>query len=179
MQGFVDPCLAAEHRSAQHAALPVDMFGAGINHHIGAQRQRALQQWGGKDVVHHKIAPAACVHLATALISIISSIGLDGLSSSTKATGCASAACHCSSFVPSTNSVAIPKRGSSVETIQWQAPNKAREATTRSPAFKCANSAACTAAMPEAVTRHASAPSSKASRFSSMVTVGFPKREYW
>ncbi len=73
----------------------------------------------------------------------------------------------------------MPKRGSRVETIQWQEPNSAREATTRSPAFRCDISAAFTAAIPEAVTRHASAPSSAARRRSSIVTVGLPKREYW
>jgi hypothetical protein len=39
--------------------------------------------------------------------------------------------------------------------------------------------APCTAAMPVAVTRQASAASSSARRFSSICTVGLPKREYW
>jgi hypothetical protein len=66
-----------------------------------------------------------------------------------------------------------------VETIQWQEPNSAREAMTRSPVLRWASSAACTAAMPVAVARQASAPSMAASRASSMATVGLPKREYW
>ena len=73
----------------------------------------------------------------------------------------------------------MPNFGSSVETIQWQEPNSAREATTRSPAFRCDSSAALTAAMPVAVVRHASAPSIRHSRCSSIVTVGLAKREYW
>ena len=73
----------------------------------------------------------------------------------------------------------MPSRGSSVDTIQWQAPNSARDATTRSPAFRWASSAAFTAAMPEAVAQQASAPSSNARRRSSIATVGLPKREYW
>ena len=52
-------------------------------------------------------------------------------------------------------------------------------ATTRSPAFRWDSIAPCTAAMPVAVTRQASAPSISASRSSSMATVGLPKREYW
>ena len=63
--------------------------------------------------------------------------------------------------------------------IQWQEPNRAREATTRSPALRWLSSAEDTAAMPVAVTRQASAPSSSARRVSSAVTVGLPKREYW
>ena len=39
--------------------------------------------------------------------------------------------------------------------------------------------AECTAAMPVAVARQASAPSRAAKRASSMLTVGLPKREYW
>ena len=73
----------------------------------------------------------------------------------------------------------MPNFGSRVETIQWQEPNSARDATTRSPAFSCASSAAFTAAMPVAVVRQASAPSISASRSSSMVRVGLAKREYW
>jgi len=38
---------------------------------------------------------------------------------------------------------------------------------------------ACTAAIPVAVQRQASAPSISASRASSMFTVGLAKREYW
>jgi len=80
---------------------------------------------------------------------------------------------------PSTNSPVMPNFGRRVETIQWQEPNSAREATTRSPAFRCDSSAAFTAAMPLPVARQASAPSISASRRSSMATVGLPKREYW
>ncbi len=73
----------------------------------------------------------------------------------------------------------MPYCGSSVLTIQWQEPNKARAATTRSPVFKALSMAPCTAAMPVAVQRQASAPSISASRASSIATVGLEKREYW
>ena len=73
----------------------------------------------------------------------------------------------------------MPYCGSSVLTIQWQEPNSARAATTRSPAFRPHSSAALTAAMPVAVQRQASAPSIAASFCSSMLTVGLAKREYW
>ena len=72
----------------------------------------------------------------------------------------------------------MPNFGSSVDTIQWHDPNSARDATTRSPAFRCASSAAFTAAMPVAVVRQASAPSIRHSRSSSMLSVGLAKREY-
>ena len=49
----------------------------------------------------------------------------------------------------------------------------------RSPDFSNARSEKNTADMPVEVARQASAPSSAASRFSNMVTVGLPKREYW
>ena len=73
----------------------------------------------------------------------------------------------------------MPNFGNNVETIQWHEPNKARDATTRSPAFRCDNNAALTAAMPVAVVRQASAPSIRHNRSSSMVKVGLAKREYW
>ncbi|SKZ68968.1 Uncharacterised protein [Mycobacteroides abscessus subsp. abscessus] len=53
-------------------------------------------------------------------------------------------------------------------------PNRLRAATSRSPAFSSAPSATNTAAMPLAVAKHASAPSSKRSRSSNMAVVGFP-----
>ena len=56
----------------------------------------------------------------------------------------------------------MPNFGSRVETIQWQEPNRARAATTRSPVFRCESSAALTAAMPVAVVRQSSAPSIRA-----------------
>ena len=71
-----------------------------------------------------------------AAMSSTSSIGLDGDSSSTIAAGRDSAVRQASISVPSTNSNAMPYRGSRVETIQWHDPNSARDATTRSPVFK-------------------------------------------
>ena len=60
-----------------------------------------------------------------------------------------------------------------------QEPNSALAATTWSPALSWPSMEAVTAAMPVAVARAASAPSSKAMRCSNMATVGLPKREYW
>ena len=97
-----------------------------------------------------------------------------GVSSNTIAVGWRSAARHSSILVPSTNTGSIPYCGSSVLTIQWQEPNSARAATTRSPVFSVLSIAPCTAAIPVAVQRHASAPSISASRPSSIC-----KREYW
>ena len=55
----------------------------------------------------------------------------------------------------------------------------ARAATTWSPALRNDRSEAVTAAMPVAVARATSAPSSSRRRSSNMVTVGLPKRVYW
>ena len=49
----------------------------------------------------------------------------------------------------------------------------------RSPDFSSASRVKNTADMPVEVARQASAPSRAARRFSNMLTVGLPKREYW
>ena len=53
-------------------------------------------------------------------------------------------------------------------------PKRAREATTRSPAPQSAAMVVNTAAMPEAVAKQASAPSSRRIRSSKTETVGLP-----
>ncbi len=53
-------------------------------------------------------------------------------------------------------------------------PNNAREATIRSPAPQRAASATKTADIPDAVPKHAWAPSSSRSRSSNIATVGLP-----
>ena len=53
-------------------------------------------------------------------------------------------------------------------------PNSARDDTTRSPAPHSAASDTNTAAIPDAVAKHASAPSSRRIRSSKVVTVGLP-----
>ncbi len=58
-------------------------------------------------------------------------------------------------------------------------PEQRPDATTRSPVLRWQSIAACTAAIPVAVARQASAPSIAASRASSIATVGLPNREYW
>ena len=55
-----------------------------------------------------------------------------------------------------------------------QEPKSPREDTTRSPCPSRAASATKTAAIPEAVAKHASAPSSRRSRSSNIATVGLP-----
>ena len=153
--------LRPEHRAAEHAALAVDMLGAGIDDHIRAELQRLLQQRGREHVVHHHDR-AGCVREfgdrradrpfpASGWTGVSSSTSCVGRGQRRRATGR-------DRRRPRTR-FSMPKRGSRVETIQWQEPNSAREATTRSPAFRCASSAACTAAMPVAVARQASAPS--------------------
>ena len=74
--------------------------------------------------------------------------------------------------VPSTSVASMPYFGASVSTTQRQEPNSARAATIWSPALALHRSAAVTAAMPDAVARASSAPSSAHMRFSNMSTVG-------
>ena len=61
--------------------------------------------------------------------------------------------------------------------MKRQEPNSTFDDTMWSPAFSGPISAAATAAIPVAVARAASAPSSAAMRSSNMATVGLPKRE--
>ena len=56
-------------------------------------------------------------------------------------------------------------------------PNSARDDTTRSPCAHSAASEVNTAAMPDAVAKQASAPSSRRRRSSNMATVGLPYLE--
>ena len=75
-------------------------------------------------------------------------------------------------MVPSTSVVSMPYFGISVSITQRHEPNSARAATTWSPARAEHSIAAVTAAMPDAVARASSAPSSAHMRFSNMSTVG-------
>ena len=77
----------------------------------------------------------------------------------------------------STIVVAMPNLGSNVSASQRHEPNAARPATIWSPLWSWHSSAAVIAAMPDAIVRHASAPSSSAMRSSSICTVGFCSRE--
>ncbi len=119
-------------------------------------------------------APASCASVATASMSTSSSIGLEGVSRNTACAPSASASRHWSRSAPSTKRQSIPKRGRISPTMILQEPNSARQATTRSPAVSWQASAAKTAAMPLAVPRQASAPSSRARRSSNTPTVGLP-----
>ena len=83
------------------------------------------------------------------------------------------AAFHAAKSVPFTSVEVTPKRGSHSSITQRQEPNSALAATTWSPALTSPISAVVTAAMPVAVERAASAPSSAAMRFSNMSMVGF------
>jgi hypothetical protein len=117
-------------------------------------------------------APAARAISATAAMSISSSVGLDGLSRKKARVSGRTAARHASRSGPSTSVEATPKRGRKSAMTYWHEPNKAREATTWSPARRSQRSAAVTAAMPLAIARAASAPSTRHMRSSNMATVG-------
>ena len=49
-----DEFLRAEHDAAQAAPLAVDVFGGRIDHAVGAERERALEQRRGEHVVDHQ-----------------------------------------------------------------------------------------------------------------------------
>jgi len=74
-------------------------------------------------------APAAWAIFATAAMSVISSSGLAGDSSSTTLVLGRMAARQASRSVASTRVVSTPKRGSQFWTIQLHEPNSARPAT--------------------------------------------------
>ncbi len=118
------------------------------------------------------LAPAAWAVFDTAAMSAISSRGLAGLSRNTARVVSRMAAVQAASSRPSTRVQSTPNRGSQLARIQRQEPNRARLATTWSPAFTNPIRAMVTAAMPEAVVRQASAPSSNARRCSNMRLVG-------
>ena len=120
------------------------------------------------------VAPAACARSLTASMSTSSCIGLLGVSKNTAAVGTDRAARHCSRSAPSTNTVSTPHRGRISSRMTKHDPNSARDDTTRSPAPHSAAIAVNTAAIPDAVAKHASAPSSRRIRSSKVVTVGLP-----
>ncbi len=93
-------------------------------------------------------------------MSMISRLGLDGVSSRKAFVAGVTAARHSSRSGPSTSVQPTPKRGSRSSTTQRQDPNSARAATTWSPALTWPMIAAVTAAMPVAVACPISAPSS-------------------
>ena len=74
--------------------------------------------------------------------------------------------------VPSTSVASTPNRGHISSTTYRHDPNSARAATMWSPALRLERIAADTAAMPDAVARAASAPSSNRTRSSNIATVG-------
>ena len=128
----------------------------------------------GKTLSATTTAPAACASSATPAMSTTSSVGFDIDSRKTSLVPGRSAARHWSRSVPSTKVTSMPKRGSRVSQMKRQEPKRARAATTWSPASSREKSAPCTAAMPEAVAKASSAPSSPAMRSSNMRTVGLP-----
>ena len=109
---------------------------------------------------------------AMARRSYTSSVGLVGVSRNSTLVFGRTAARHWSRSAPSTSVVSTPKRGSTSSMMYRQEPNSARAATTWSPARTWPIIAAVTAAMPLAVARAASAPSSSAMRSSNIDTVG-------
>ena len=59
----VDVFLVAEDRPTQHPALPVDVFGARVDHHVDPERKTLLQQRGRKNVVQHHFRPGSVSEL--------------------------------------------------------------------------------------------------------------------
>lgn len=106
-------------------------------------------------------------------MSMTSSTGFDTLSKNTARVPGVTAASHSASFVPSTSATSTPKRARMSSTYRHD-PNSCRAATTRSPGLTSAISAPFTAAMPEAVAKASSVPSSDAIRSSNMRLVGLP-----
>jgi hypothetical protein len=123
------------------------------------------------------LAPTACAISLTARMSVISSTGLDGVSISTALVLGRIAASQALGSVASTKVVSTPKRGSHSEISQRHEPNRARPATTWSPARTRPIRAAWIEAMPVAWARQTSAPSSSARRSSNIFTVGLLNRE--
>ena len=51
LQRLADEGLRPQHDAAEAAALPVNMFRSGVDHHVSAEFQRALEDRRGEDVV--------------------------------------------------------------------------------------------------------------------------------
>ena len=119
-------------------------------------------------------APIRCAKSDSDLISITSSAGLEIDSKKTARVSAVIAACHCAKSVPSTKLTFTPYRGRTCSNTYRQDPNNARPATTWSPAFSTAINVPLTAAMPVAVAKPSSVPSSAAIRSSNIATVGLP-----
>ncbi len=66
LHGPVDVVLGTEDRSAEHAALTVDVLGARVDDDVGAEIDAALQQRGGEDVVQHHLRARRVRHLGDA-----------------------------------------------------------------------------------------------------------------
>uniref|UniRef100_UPI00311F889F hypothetical protein n=1 Tax=Thauera sp. SDU_THAU2 TaxID=3136633 RepID=UPI00311F889F len=120
------------------------------------------------------LAPIWLASRATPAMSITSSVGLVGLSRKKTLVFLRTAPSQLARSRPSISVHSIPYFGASVSTTQRQEPKRARAATIWSPAFNWQRMAAETAAMPEAVARASSAPSSMHMRFSNMSLVGLP-----
>ena len=173
VQILVDPFLVRQDDAAEAAALAVDMLGGRVDDDMRAELERLLLQRRGEDVVDDQ--PRA---------DRIGELGDDGdVDHLQRRVGRALQEEQLgvrpdrlfprfAVSVPSTSVVSMPYFGSKVSITQRQEPNSARAATTWSPARAVHSSAAVTAAMPDAVARASSAPSSAHMRFSNMSTVG-------
>ena len=120
---------------------------------------------------------AACAMSASARMSHTSVNGLVGVSANNKRVFGCIARCHSDTSVCETNVVCTPNLANSLLSSLWVEPNTECEHTTWSPLLSKAMHSSNTAAMPLAVPMQASAPSSAASRFSKLATVGLVKRE--
>ena len=165
LQRLVDPLRAAEHRAAEHPALAVDVLGAGIHHHVGAELQRLLQQRRGEHVVHHHHArrrrapaprPRADRRSPASGWTAFPAAPPAPAAPAPRAT--AAGRCHRRTRSRCRSAAAASRRSSGTSRTARARPPRGRRALT------WPSSAACTAAMPVAVARHASAPSISASR---------------
>ena len=172
LQHLVDPLLAAEHRAAQHAALPVHVLGAGVDYNIGAQFQRLLQQWRGEDIVNHDDRAGGMSQFGNCrqVHQFQHRIGRRFQQHEIGRTR--------QRLPPLSKVGTIDEFRLDPEFRQQRGddpvagPEQRARRTTRSPVFRCDSSAAFTAAIPVAVVRQSSAPSIRQSRCSSMLNVG-------
>ena len=160
-----DELFARQDNSAKHAPLAVDVFGGRIDDAIGPELHWMLKERRGEDVVDHK-GRARPMH------DLSNSGDIDELERriGRRIRGTPSWCSDAGRARGGSRSAPIDKGRGDPEARQQfldhvaHEPNKARAATMWSPALSSHQGEAVTAAMPLAVARAASAPSSSAIR---------------
>ncbi len=99
------------------ATLTVDVLGGGVDHDVGAELQRPLQDRRGEGVVEDDLGAGPVREVAHRLHVDDVEHGLDGDSNSTACVGLLSALSHCARSPPSTSSLSMPYFGSSSATM--------------------------------------------------------------